>query len=112
MDEVLGLNEWRAGAEKLFGGDPLDWVFVCPVCRHEQSVRDYREAGAPQNAVGAECIGRHTADMRATQRAFVESDKGPCDYAGYGLLHLNPVRVRGEDDKVHEVFAFAEVARG
>jgi hypothetical protein len=38
--------------------------------------------------------------------SFPRKGKGPCDYAGGGLIRLNPVTVV-DGDKTHDVFEFA-----
>ena len=48
------------------------------------------------------CIGR---TIGAKGKTFARAG-GPCDYAGGGLIRLNPVAVE-LDGKVHQVFAFA-----
>lgn len=108
-DRTLTHEDWRAEATAKFGPSPLDWQFVCPVCKHVASVREYHEAGAPKEA-GVSCIGRHKGDMAKVQAAFVKTKVGPCDYAGYGFFRLNPVEVTNPEwDKPMEAFEFAEV---
>lgn len=79
-----------------FGHDRNDWKFVCPSCGHVASVAEYKAAGA-ENAIGYSCIGRWTG---ATQKAFAKGT-GPCDYAGGGLIGINPVRVVSEDGGIN-----------
>lgn len=85
---------WRQAAAALFGPDPFDWRFVCPVCKRVQSVLECQDAGMPQGAVARSCIGRWLEDV-------------DCDYVGGGLFRLNPITIKG-----HElmVFAFAPPA--
>lgn len=86
--------EWKAEGRKRFGPDLMKWKFICPACGHVASVQDYRDAGAPINTVAFSCIGRY---LKGEQRkAFGERGKGPCDYAGGGLIGLNPLEVDGE----------------
>lgn len=98
----MTVEEWNAEGCRLFGGNKMDWSFVCPCCGHVASTRDYEAAGAPSTAVAFSCVGRWTEKPRG---AF-EKGPGPCDYAGGGLIGLNPVEV-GDNGRV---FAFAEVA--
>lgn len=99
-------EEWLAEAKAKFGDDSMDWRFVCPVCKHEASVRDWKNAGAEEGEVAFSCIGRH---MDKPRKAFEETGKGPCNYAGGGLFRLNPVTVTGGPGGDHHVFEFASV---
>lgn len=96
-------DEWQAEGERRFGPDLITWRFVCPVCGHVATPRDWQEAGAPQTAVAFSCVGRWSLRNRP---ALGGSGPGPCDYAGGGLFRLNPVEVEGAG----KFFAFAEVA--
>lgn len=94
---------WRAQAAALFGPDPMQWRFVCPVCGFIQSVQDYKDAGAPNGAVGFSCVGRFREGSR---KAFGGCGDGPCNYSGGGLFQVNPVDVDGR-----KVFAFALISQ-
>jgi hypothetical protein len=91
-------------AEERFGKDPMDWAFVCPVCGHRQTLRDYKNAGAPESAVAFSCVGRWTTEQR---EAIGGKGKGPCNYAGGGLFRFNPVLL---SDRNERYFALAEEA--
>ena len=95
---------WMAEAKAKFGEDVMTWRFVCPSCYHIQSVQDYKNAGAPQSAVAFSCVGRW---IKGSQEAFLRNKKGPCNYAGGGLIHLNPVTVIMPDKGKQEYFEFA-----
>lgn len=97
------VDAWREEAARRFGPDSMKWRFVCPVCRHEAAVEDWKAAGAVEGEVAFSCVGRH---IPGSQEAFMRTKKGPCDYAGGGLFRLNPIQIEGLD---HGVFAFAEV---
>jgi hypothetical protein len=84
--------EWTAEARRRFGDNSNKWRFVCPVCKHEASVEDWRNADAPDPAIAFSCIGRWLGKSRD---AFQSTGKGPCNYAGGGLFKLNPVVVDG-----------------
>lgn len=92
-------DEWLAEGRRLFGDDVLQWWFVCPSCGHVASVQDWKDAGAPEGAVAFSCVGRYTG--AGGEKTFAKKG-GPCDYAGGGLIGLNPVEVDGT-----RVFAFA-----
>jgi hypothetical protein len=98
------VEAWREEAVRRFGPDPLQWKFVCPVCKHVASVDDWRKAGALETEAAFSCVGRHIPGSRP---AFDKTGKGPCNYAGGGLFRLNPVRV---GDRDFNVFAFAPVS--
>ena len=87
----MTLEEWHKEGTLKFGSDFLDWVFVCPICKKKMSVRDYKEAKAPEEAVAFSCVGRWNKEQG-------------CNYAGDGLLQYNPIDVDGT-----KVFDFAIV---
>jgi hypothetical protein len=93
-------EEWVADGVRRFGADRFTWPFVCPACGHVATATDWRRAGAPDSAIAFSCIGRWLA---AKPRDAFEKGPGPCDYAGGGLIGLNPVEVDGG-----RYFAFAE----
>jgi predicted RNA-binding Zn-ribbon protein involved in translation (DUF1610 family) len=95
-------EEWNAEGVRLFGEDRMGWRFACPSCGHVASVRDWRDAGAPENAVAFSCVGRWTG-----AKAEIFDKKGPCNYAGGGLFQLNPTKVTRADGGESSVFAFA-----
>lgn len=97
-------EEWIAEATRRFGPDPLHWKFRCPVCGFVASSADWKAAGAPVEAVGVSCVGRWTGGKGTLHQPKPQQ---PCDYAGYGLFRLNPVRVEHEGE-IHELFEFAE----
>ena len=51
------LGAWQAEAAKRFGNDPFKWRFVCPVCKNEMSVQDWKDAGAPESTAAFSCVG-------------------------------------------------------
>ena len=99
----INYEEWLKEAKQLYGEDPLEWSFKCPVCGYEASVRDWKEAGATSGEAGFSCIGRHMTESRS-----LGEEGQPCDYAGGGLFRLNPVTVVTEDGTEVEVFEFAD----
>lgn len=81
-------TEWCNEAARRFGPKGENWRFVCPVCGHVASVKDWAAAGAPQGAVAFSCVGRWTG-----AGPYKKGEAGPCNYAGGGLFRLNPVTV-------------------
>ncbi|WP_409449919.1 VVA0879 family protein [Aromatoleum sp.] len=105
---TLSHQEWLAEAKAKFGDDPLTWRFVCPSCGHVASIRDWRDAGAPEGAMAFSCIGRYTGDANAAANAAFRNAGGPCNYTGGGLFRLNPVTVTFAEGEPRETFEFAE----
>lgn len=97
----MTLEEWHAKGVSLFGEDEWKWKFKCPACKHVASVKDYLDAGAPENAVAFSCVGRW---LHEKSDAF-SNKPGPCNYAGGGLIGLNPVEIEGRTGRL---FDFAE----
>lgn len=87
-------DEWLLQGQTLFGQDKMRWKFKCPCCSHVATVADYKNAGAPESAVGFSCVGRW---LEVHKEAFDDKDKRkiPCDYAGGGLINISPVDVDG-----------------
>ena len=98
-------EEWLAKGKELFGEDMFQWRFVCPGCGNIQSVNDfkqYKEKGASPNSASNECIGRYSDGNSWLNTG---GKKQPCDYAGYGLLNICPVKVIDGEKKIYS-FAF------
>lgn len=93
--------EWLAEGKKRFGDNHRNWKFKCPACGHVASVQDYKDAGAKAGHVAFSCIGRFLSDK---PRDTFLSGKGPCNYAGGGLIDLNPLEVDGG-----HYFEFADI---
>jgi hypothetical protein len=98
-------HEWRAKGAEIFGDDMSLWRFVCPACKHVASAQDWHDAGASDGTIGYSCIGRWTGSNRG---AFDDGQLGPCNYAGGGLIGLNPIKVVFDNGKSINVFAFDE----
>lgn len=98
--------EWLAELRKR-GEQARQVKFVCPSCGHAQSGQDFLDLGmTPEQAAskaGFSCIGRW---LPTCQEAFT-GGPGPCNYAGGGLIGLNPIRVIA-GEKTIAVFDFAE----
>lgn len=97
--------EWDAEAKRRFGDNMKKWRFVCPCCGYVASIDDWASVGA-FNALAFSCVGRWVG----AQRDAFGKGKGPCNYAGGGLLGLNPVRVTFADGTHQDVFDFASDA--
>jgi hypothetical protein len=97
------LAEHIRRGEELFGLDRFKWKFVCPACGHIASTQDYKDAGAPESAVGFSCVGRWSGQKR---EAFDDKDKpGPCNYAGGGLIRLSPIKITDAPGDLYFEFA-------
>jgi hypothetical protein len=106
----MTLAEYRAEGERRFGPNMMNWKFVCPVCGHVASVQDYKDAGAPENAIAFSCVGRWAGvndKWLEGEKSGAERTKpwGPCDYAGGGFFPLNPLKV---EDGAYFDFAESE----
>lgn len=100
---------WLAEGKRRFGDDFMVWRFVCPVCKHVASVADFKAAGAPEADLATkECIGRYRKERAHPFGEGKDKVAQPCDYAGYGLFRLSPVRVKQPDGRETHAFAFAE----
>ena len=86
-------EEFTKEAIKRFGPDPMNWKFKCPSCGYVASVQDYKDAGAHSGNAGFSCIGRYLPGH--CQDAFTKGP-GPCNYAGGGLIGINPVEIEGQ----------------
>lgn len=99
----LTYDEWMNEAKSHFES-PQDIAFTCPSCGYVQSVKECREAGHPESAIGFSCIGR----TLGTDKEFGDKTGGPCNYAGGGLIRLNPVKITDKDTSLFE-FALEEI---
>lgn len=107
MTEPVSYADWVADGTCRFGPNMIDWKFACPVCGNVAATGDFRQyaaQGSIPNSATCECIGRYTGAKSA-----VKGIK-PCNYAGYGLFRLSPVRITMEPGVVVHAFAFAEPA--
>lgn len=95
-------QQWVAEAMSRYGSNPRDWKFVCPSCGYVASVKEWLEAGAEEE-IATSCVGR----ALLSRKQIGDTTGGPCNYAGYGLLRLNPVEVIHPDGAVTQAFEFA-----
>lgn len=110
--EKITYDEWRRRGTELFGDDWMKWKFVCPSCKNVAAVEDFKkfeETGAKPDSATCECIGRY---LPKDERGGFSPDhsnpkiKQPCDYAGYGLFRLSPLKVIFPDGSENDCFAF------
>jgi len=76
-----------------------DILFVCPICKTEQSANQLIEAGVKRdevpNYIGFSCIGRF------------DKSKG-CNWTLGGLFGIHELEIIDSDGKHHPRFMFAE----
>ena len=111
--EVMTMEEWHTEARRRFGDKARYWKFVCPACGFVQSGEIFEELtdltrDEIVKYLAFSCVGRWLKD--GTPRDAFAKDDGPCNYAGGGLIGLNPIAVSTPDGEVHRRFAFAEEA--
>lgn len=97
-------KEWTDKGIELFGKDRMEWAFICPSCGHVAKVRDWKDAGASSDHAGFSCVGRW---LDAPDGNTFKRKGGPCQYAGGGLIKLNPVVVETKSGHQIRVFDFA-----
>lgn len=100
-------DEWLEEGIDLFGSDVKTWRFVCPVCGHVQTIQDFLDKtnldkDTIGTVIGFSCIGRW---IEGSRESLTGEGKGPCDYAGGGLMRLNPIHVE-RDGKTQQAFDF------
>lgn len=103
---IMTEAEWLAKGVELFGEDKMTWKFRCPICGYVACGYDYKalkDNGANGGHVGYSCIGRFVRNLPKREA----NGPGPCDYAGGGLIQLNPVTVIYKDGRQVDVFEFA-----
>ena len=99
-------DEWEKEAIRRFGKNPMEWEFVCPSCGYVTKIQEWVDAGAKPGHAAFSCVGR----FLGSKKEIFDKTGGPCNYAGGGLIGLNPVEVE-IDGKTIRVFAFAEGRR-
>lgn len=75
-------DSWRAEGKRLFGEDFTNWRFKCPHCGRITKGQEFKDLGAPLNAMYQECIGRY------------DKSRG-CNWAAYGLFDICNTHVDG-----------------
>ena len=100
-------EDWVKAAKQLYGDDAKKWKFKCANCGHVQCAEDFKKLGMTSEEISGvvhfSCIGRW---MKGTQ-GTLGNKKQPCDYTLGGLLPLNTIQVKRDDD-IFKVFEFAD----
>lgn len=100
--EYASISEWQKMGERLFfTKNTMDWLFECPSCGFIASGHDWKAVGAPEGQVAFSCVGRHIPGSKN-----MLEKPGPCNYAGGGLIGLNPVSVTIAPGNVIRIFQF------
>lgn len=98
-------QQWHEEGNRRFGPEFANWKFVCPGCSNVAAVGEFepfKDKGATPNSATCECIGRYTGGDWG-------KNTKPCNYAGYGLFRISPVKVLSPEGTPVNCFAFAEV---
>jgi hypothetical protein len=98
-------KDWIEEAKKRYETSD-DIAFKCPSCGHIATVKEWKDAGADEGEIGFSCIGRRIGAKREALDS--QSKKGPCNYAGGGLIRLNPVKIVFDEGNATSVFDFAD----
>lgn len=106
----LTFEEWKNKGKDMFGtADRKKWKFKCPSCGFIQTFEDFIKAGATEDEaygmIGFSCVGR----VMKEKGQFLKDNKQPCNYAGGGLIGLNPLTITTPDGEKHKFFNFAEL---
>jgi len=112
----LSLDDWLAEGKARFGDDPRMWPFVCPNCKHVQTMNDFAELkrlgifdGDIQDAYFY-CIGRIDTRIPEKDIGRIDGvDKSPCDYTLGGLFRFAKTIVIDGDGEEHLVFEFGSI---
>jgi len=103
--------QFRELAVRLFGGDPMDWKFICPVCGNIQRTKDfeqYKDQGAKPNDAYQQCLGRYLPKDKRGGWSKDHSNpkvKRPCDFASFGLFR-SPVSIVYDDEPEKKIPIF------
>lgn len=102
---TIDKKSWETEGIKRYGKDQMQWKFRCPSCGKIQTTSDYKEAGAPETAVAFSCVGR----WNGSTGVMCKGDELGCNYAGGGLIGLNPIKVTFPGtSRQHDIFDFAD----
>lgn len=75
-------------ARKIYGNNPLHWVFVCPWCKFEQSVASIRESINLNGYHLSMRYGKITKQNKEKLDPQIPQEclSPDCNYASYGLF--------------------------
>ena len=102
------VSEWLEEGKRLYGPDPLNWKFRCPICGRVYTAREHRDAGSSgPNSAYQECIGRY---LGAGSYRKEQGNKNGCNWCAYGLLGTagKGRLIEAADGTVVEAFRFAD----
>lgn len=57
---VILHTDWTKSLSDSFGKDFNTWTFVCPLCGHVQSIKDFVSKGYPPIMAFTQCMGRYS----------------------------------------------------
>lgn len=106
--KAIPVKDCLEEGKRLFGPDPLDWRFQCPICGRVYTAREHMEAGSSgPNSAYQECIGRY---LKAGPFDPKKGNENGCDWCAFGLFGTvgKGLIVEAEDGSVVEAFRFAE----
>lgn len=88
---VLSREQFYEKARKLFGNNPLNWVFVCPWCKFEQSMESIKWSINLNGFHQSKRYGRLTKQNIKKRQPKVSQEclASDCDYVSYGLISGN-----------------------
>lgn len=94
---TISAADWKAKAADLFGDDPKQWRFKCPMCGETQTWQDFidNDIKEPETVFYYSCIGR-----------WVEG-RG-CDWTLGGLFRIHKVEVIDDKGNSVPVMEFAD----
>jgi hypothetical protein len=85
----MSREEFYSKAKELYGNDPMDWVFVCPWCKHKQSMNMLKHS-IIQNGGFVESLryGEITLENIKHLKPSLDQEclSPDCNYASYGLF--------------------------
>jgi len=114
----ISQEEWLREGTELFGEDMRDWRFVCPNCKHVQTIYDFEELmelgifEGDRTAVYFSCIGRYDTRIPDEEIGDIWNRKSPCNYTMGGLFSFVKTIVIDGDGKEHKVFEFDTAHEG
>ena len=109
-EKIITVAEWLARGRELFGSDPLQWRFKCPICGHVQTMADFKAIGQEPQSAYRGCIGRYLPKGQCASdlgtKPGEDGKNSPCDYATYGLFQIGDKVIPEGQKKPLAVFYF------